>query len=101
MFPLQIRTLEAQDNYGTSEDGLLSEFTMDALCNLLGCGDGVGSVANSQEQLVNTLIILSPLPLIHHDPLHLEGSALSAETHGMCYSQSEVTRILDLCRCVY
>jgi len=82
MFPLKIRTLEAQDNFGTSEDGLLSEYVLDALANLLGCGDGVGSVANNQEQLLNTLFILSPLPIIHHDPQHLEGKQENALIHS-------------------
>jgi len=95
LFPLQPRPLSAQDNFGTTEDGLLTEYQFDALSNLLGFGE-VGSPLNNQEQQLQTLLIASPLPVVHHDPQLLEGTFLSAESHGMCYSPSEVLRLLDM-----
>lgn len=95
LFPLQPRTLTAQDNFGTSEDGLLTEYQFDALSNLLGFGE-IGTPVNNQEQQVQTLLIVSPLPVVHHDPQLLEGTFLSTEARGMCYSPSEVLRLLDM-----
>ena len=95
LFPLQIRTITAQDNYGTSEDGLLSEYLFDSLNTLLGFGN-IGSSINNQEQQVQTLVLISPLPLVHHDPQFLEGTFLNTEARGMAYSPSEVLRLLDM-----
>ena len=95
MFPLQLRTLSAQDNYGTSEDSLLSEYVFDSLLSLLGSGS-TGSAAGTQESGLNTIVIVSPLPLIHNDPQLIEGTFLSCEAVGMAYSPSEVLRILDI-----
>jgi len=95
LFPLQPRPLTAQDNFGTTEDGLLTEYQFDALSNLLGLGE-VGTPVNNQEHQVQTLLIVSPLPVVHLDPQLLEGTFLGTESRGMCYSPSEVLRLLDM-----
>ena len=95
MFPLQLRTLSSQDNFGTSEDGLLSEYVFDSLRTLLDCGN-VSSPVGNQESGICTLVIISPLPVVHHDPQLLEGTFVTAETLGMVYSPTEVLRLLDI-----
>ncbi len=94
-FTLQPRPIIAQDNFGTSEDGLISEYQFDALATLLGLGQ-VSSPSNNQEHSLQTLLVVSPLPVVHDDPQLLEGTFLSSEAHGMCYSTSETLRLLDL-----
>ena len=74
VMPMRLRSLFAQDSYGTTEDGLLSEFFFDSLSSLLGLSTSMGSPVNNQEYLVDTLVLVSPLPLIHDDPALVEGT---------------------------
>jgi hypothetical protein len=96
VMPMRLRSLFAQDSYGTTEDGLLSEFFFDSLSSLLGLSNSMGSPVNNQEYLVDTLVLVSPLPLIHDDPALVEGTFVGSAVRGMSYSPSETLRLLDM-----
>ena len=94
--PMHLKTLYSQDSCGTSEDGLLPEAFFDSLGSLLGQEDHVGTPVNSQEYDVSTLVLVSPIPLVHDDPALLEATFLSGAARGVSYSPNETLRLLDM-----
>ena len=98
VLPLRIRVVTSQDSFGTSEDGLLPEEFFSTLSALLGHNESASSSrhVNAQENMVDTLVLVSPLPLVSLDFSLAEGTFLSGELRGLCYSPSETTRILDI-----
>lgn len=98
VFPLRLRVVHAQDSFGTAEDGLLPEEVFVSLCSLLGHNEasGGGSYVNSQENLIDTLVVVSPLPVVLHDHTLSEATFLSNDVRGLALSPSECLRLLDI-----
>jgi len=96
VFSVHLRTINAQDNFGTSEDGLLPDPWFASLSALLGQGQSAGSAMNNQEHLLDTLILVSPLAIVADDAALIEGTFLSGGVRGLAFSPSETLRLLDL-----
>jgi hypothetical protein len=88
VFTLQPQLVLQQENFGSIVDNLIPEEQVTALINALH--------PEVDGDMLNVLLLVSPIPLLSHDMVYNDGSLLTNLQKGCGYTTKEALRILDI-----
>ena len=88
VFTLRPKVVLQQENFGSITDNLLPEEQISSLINALH--------PEVDGDMMNVLILVSPIPLVTEDTMHNDGSLLGNLQKGITYTTKETLRLLDI-----